>query len=106
MAFVTDVNSIRVISIIPALQQEINRVPRAGPECILYGVWNTILTWQFPVQEGYVTRPQDRHTSQTGQRGVLGSAHIPVSAGTTKRQQVFDCAMQENGAGNKKHDLE
>ncbi|KAJ5610783.1 hypothetical protein N7510_007502 [Penicillium lagena] len=52
-----------------AIQEEIRRVPHAGHESVLYGVWNTILTWQFPVIDGYVTRPQDTHTSQSGEAG-------------------------------------
>ena len=35
----------------------------------MYGVWNTILCRQFPHDNGYITRPQDRHTNQRGEHG-------------------------------------
>jgi hypothetical protein len=45
-----------------AVVEEIKRIKNKEPESILYGVWNSILNFQFPVQEGYITRPQDEHT--------------------------------------------
>lgn len=45
------------------------RVPRAGHEAVLYGAWNAILSWQFDVRDGYITRPQDKHASQSGKGG-------------------------------------
>ncbi|KAJ6076110.1 hypothetical protein N7499_008091 [Penicillium canescens] len=78
---------------IPAIQREISRVPRAGSESVLYGVWNTILTWQFPVQQGYVTRPQDRHTSQAGQRGFsdLHTFQYPSAQQRTNKFLIVQC---------------
>lgn len=78
---------------IPAIRQEISRVPRAGPESVLYGVWNTILTWQFPVQQGYVTRPQDRHTSQAGQKGFsdLHTYQYPSAQQRANKFLIVQC---------------
>lgn len=73
------------------------RVPRAGPECILYGVWNTILTWQFPVQEGYVTRPQDRHTSQSGQKGFSDLHTYQYPPGQTKANKFLIVQCKRKG---------
>ncbi|KAJ5798751.1 uncharacterized protein N7503_006256 [Penicillium pulvis] len=52
-----------------AVREEIDRVPRAGHESIVYGVWNAILSSIFTPQNGYIVRPQDVHTSQSGARG-------------------------------------
>ncbi|KAJ9488407.1 hypothetical protein VN97_g4876 [Penicillium thymicola] len=82
---------------IPAIQQEISR---AGPESVLYGVWNAILTWQFPVEQDYVTRPPEPSYHPSGAEGVFKFAYVPVSVCTTASQQIFDCAMQENWSGN------
>ncbi|KAJ6025963.1 uncharacterized protein N7446_013126 [Penicillium canescens] len=78
---------------IPAIQRETSRVPRAGSESVLYGVWNTILTWQFPVQQGYVTRPQDRHTSQAGQRGFsdLHTFQYPSAQQRANKFLIVQC---------------
>ncbi|KAJ5213482.1 hypothetical protein N7449_000651 [Penicillium cf. viridicatum] len=54
---------------IHAIHEEIKRIDRAGPECVAYGVWNAIFSWQFPVVDGYITRPQDKHTLQAGKKG-------------------------------------
>ncbi|CAI7628858.1 unnamed protein product [Penicillium palitans] len=78
---------------IPAIQQEISRVPRAGTESVLYGVWNTILTWEFPVQQGYVTRPQYRHTSQAGQKGFsdLHTYQYPLGQQRATKFLIVQC---------------
>ncbi|KAJ5553652.1 hypothetical protein N7494_003030 [Penicillium frequentans] len=52
-----------------AVHAEIDRVTRAGHESIVYGVWNAILSSIFTPQDGYIVRPQDEHTSQSGARG-------------------------------------
>ncbi|CAI7677861.1 unnamed protein product [Penicillium manginii] len=82
---------------LPAIQQEIRRVPRAGPESVLYGVWNTILTWQFPVQEGYVTRPQDRHTSQAGQNGFSDLHTYQYSPGQRRADKFLVVQCKRTG---------
>jgi hypothetical protein len=35
----------------------------------MYGIWNAILALQFPVAQGYIIRPQERNTSQSGEQG-------------------------------------
>ncbi|KAJ5832041.1 hypothetical protein N7474_000352 [Penicillium riverlandense] len=52
-----------------AISREIARIRPGDPESTLYGVWNAILGLQFPIAQGYITRPQDRHTAQSGQYG-------------------------------------
>jgi hypothetical protein len=35
----------------------------------MYGIWDAILNWQFPVTDGYITRPQDLHKKFGGKKG-------------------------------------
>lgn len=78
---------------IPAIRYEIERIPRAGSECIMYGVWNAILSWQFPVTDGYVTRPQDQHTKQSGEKGFsdLHTFHYRGSSKDAVKFLIVQC---------------
>ncbi|OJJ44471.1 hypothetical protein ASPZODRAFT_18662 [Penicilliopsis zonata CBS 506.65] len=78
---------------IPAISNEINRIRRSRYESVLYGVWTSILTWQFPVTEGYVTCPQARHGSQSGERGWsdLHTYHYPNGSNTADRFLFVQC---------------
>lgn len=69
------------------------RINRAGPECVAYGVWNAILSWQFPVVEGYITRPQDKHTSQSGRKGYsdLHTFHYPENGNRATKFLIAQC---------------
>ena len=41
----------------------------------MYEIWNAILALQFPVAQGYIIRPPDRHTSQ-GSEYVFSDLHV------------------------------
>ncbi|KAJ5167741.1 uncharacterized protein N7482_003335 [Penicillium canariense] len=71
-----------------AITQEIELISRRRPESVLYGVWTAILALQFPITRGYVTRPQDQHTSQGGQRG-FSDLHIFQYAGNATQANKF-----------------
>ncbi|KAJ5952108.1 uncharacterized protein N7479_010521 [Penicillium vulpinum] len=78
---------------IHAIEMEAKRIRRAGPECVSYGVWNAILSWQFPVVDGYITRPQDQHTSQSGQKGYsdLHTFHYPDGENKADKFLITQC---------------
>ncbi|KAJ5634602.1 hypothetical protein N7528_002444 [Penicillium herquei] len=77
----------------PAVDQEISRIKTAGHEAVLYWVWNAILTSQFPVAEGYITRPQDKHTSQGGQNGFsdLHTYQYPPGSSNANKVLIVQC---------------
>ncbi|CEJ58100.1 hypothetical protein PMG11_06770 [Penicillium brasilianum] len=52
-----------------AISQEIQNMPQMALESVSYGIWNAILSVQFPVPDGYIVRSQDRHTPQPGRHG-------------------------------------
>ncbi|KAF3019037.1 hypothetical protein E8E15_000358 [Penicillium rubens] len=76
-----------------AIQREINRIsrPSAEGESVMYGVWNSILTWQFDIRNGYVTCPQDRHSLQSGSRGFSDFEVHQYVGNTRKRFLVVQC---------------
>jgi hypothetical protein len=76
-----------------AVVEEIKRIKNKEPESILYGVWNSILNFQFPVQEGYITRPQDEHTSQSGEKGYsdLHTFHYSGESSTADKFLIVQC---------------
>ncbi|KAJ5246765.1 hypothetical protein N7468_001748 [Penicillium chermesinum] len=85
-------NAVNYLSL-AAVQAEINRIPRERYECVLYGVWNTILTWQFRVENGYVTRPQDRHSRQRGRAGYsdLHTYQYPAVGRRASKFLIVQC---------------
>jgi hypothetical protein len=78
---------------IDAIAQEINRIQKRDPESTLYGVWNAILSFQFPVSEGYITRPQDEHTAQSGEKGYsdLHTFHYQKNSSTADKFLIVQC---------------
>lgn len=73
--------------------QEIERVKPRDPESTIYGIWNSILSLQFPITQGYVIRPQDKHTDQAGQNGFsdLHVFHYPGVATTATKFLIVQC---------------
>lgn len=57
----------------------------------MYGVWNSILTWQFGIPNGYVTCPQDHHSLQAGSRGFSDFEVHRYVGNTRKRFLVVQC---------------
>jgi hypothetical protein len=78
---------------INAIVQEIGRIKKGDPESTLYGVWNAILSFQFPVSEGYITRPQDEHTEQSGEKGYsdLHTFHYQGTSSTADKFLIVQC---------------
>ncbi|KAJ6012427.1 hypothetical protein N7522_002782 [Penicillium canescens] len=78
---------------IHAIAQELDRIERNDPESIVYGVWNAILSFQFPVSEGYITRPQDEHTAQSGEKGYsdLHTFHYQENSSTADKFLIVQC---------------
>ncbi|KAJ5954983.1 hypothetical protein N7501_009262 [Penicillium viridicatum] len=76
-----------------AIRREIRRIrlPRAGGESVMYGVWNSILTWQFDIRDGYVTCPQDHHSLQAGTHGFSDFEVHRYVGNTRKRFLVVQC---------------
>ncbi|KAJ5206134.1 hypothetical protein N7491_003247 [Penicillium cf. griseofulvum] len=52
-----------------------------------------ILAWQFPVEQGYITRPQDRHSSQSGRKGFsdLHTYQYPSGGGRANKFLIVQC---------------
>ncbi|KAJ5211012.1 hypothetical protein N7491_010828 [Penicillium cf. griseofulvum] len=78
---------------INAIAQEVSRIKKSDPESTLYGAWNAILSFQFPVSEGYITRPQDEHTSQSGEKGYsdLHTFHYQGNSSTADKFLIVQC---------------
>ncbi|KAJ5212362.1 uncharacterized protein N7498_004008 [Penicillium cinerascens] len=88
---------------IHAIEQEMKRVRKGDHESTIYGVWNSILSLQFPITQGYVTRPQDRHTSQAGEQGFsdLHVFHYPSTATTATKFLIVQCKRKgDEGKGS------
>ncbi|QKX60447.1 uncharacterized protein TRUGW13939_07592 [Talaromyces rugulosus] len=54
---------------VPAIRAELDGIKKGTSEGHVAGVWNAILSWMFPVTDGYVTRPQDIHRYFGGAKG-------------------------------------
>ncbi|KAJ9309935.1 hypothetical protein DTO217A2_573 [Paecilomyces variotii] len=54
---------------IPAIAHEVNDLRKDSDESAIYGIWDVILNWTFPVTAGYITRPQVSHSFHDGKRG-------------------------------------
>ncbi|CAG8115909.1 unnamed protein product [Penicillium nalgiovense] len=78
---------------INAIAQELGRIRESDPESTLYGVWNAILSFQFPVSEGYITRPQDEHTEHSGEKGYsdLHTFHYQGNSSTADKFLIVQC---------------
>ncbi|KAJ5670078.1 uncharacterized protein N7477_005441 [Penicillium maclennaniae] len=76
-----------------AILQELRRLRRGDHESTIYGIWNSILSLQFPITQGYVTRPQDRHTDQAGKKGFsdLHVFHYRGAASTATKFLIVQC---------------
>ncbi|KAJ5595356.1 uncharacterized protein N7459_001564 [Penicillium hispanicum] len=76
-----------------AIVQELSRIRRNDPECTIYGLWNSILALQFPIVQGYVTRPQDEHTLLTGEKGFsdLHVFHYRGAATSANKFLIVQC---------------
>ncbi|KAJ5522138.1 hypothetical protein N7527_006253 [Penicillium freii] len=62
-----------------AVSQEIASIRPGDPE---------FTTFQFPISDGYITRPQDCHTSQGGQRG-FSDLHVFQYVGNAPKATKF-----------------
>jgi hypothetical protein len=51
------------------------------------------LSWQFPVVDGYITRPQDKHTLQAGRKGYsdLHTFHYRDREGKATKFLITQC---------------
>lgn len=78
---------------INAIAQELGQIRESDPESTLYGVWNAILNFQFPVSDGYITRPQDEHTAQSGEKGYsdLHTFHYRENSSTADKFLIVQC---------------
>ena len=56
-------------------------------------MWNSILSFQFPICQGYVTRPQDEHTTQSGAKGYsdLHTFHYRGESSTADKFLIVQC---------------
>lgn len=52
-----------------AIKLEIESLRQDTSESHMYGIWDAILNYKFPVASGYITRPQDLHRTYGGSRG-------------------------------------
>lgn len=78
---------------INAIAQELDRIRESDPESTLYGVWNAILSFQFPLSEGYITSPQDEHTAQSSEKGYfdLHTFHYRGDSSTADKFLIVQC---------------
>lgn len=47
------------------------------------------MNFQFPVQQGYITRPQDAHTSQSGENGYSDLHNFHYRGGSSKADKFL-----------------
>ncbi|KAJ5095751.1 hypothetical protein NUU61_005107 [Penicillium alfredii] len=74
-------------------EMELIRLRPGDPESTQYGLWNAILGLQFPVSQGFITRPQDRHSSQAGAYGFsdLHTYHYRGTATHATKFLIVQC---------------
>ncbi|RJE24731.1 hypothetical protein PHISCL_02940 [Aspergillus sclerotialis] len=76
-----------------AIKQEIDNITTDDSESVVDGLWISILTWEFPIEQGYVTRPQARHGTQPGKRGWsdLHTYQYTHGTGSPRKFLIVQC---------------
>ena len=72
-------------------------LPNTDYKSTLYGVWNSILTRQFPISDGDVTRPQDVHSGQAGGQGFSDLHTYQYQLPTTRKKKFLITQCKRTG---------